>query len=136
MTEFFKRRTALVKRTIDGFRNEDGGITVLNVFLVVVIALLGGVAIDMANLITARTQLQIAADVAAHAAIYTRDSEDKDDAKAKAVELALQNQWAHFFVRPGAGSLARVRQIQKVSSTARIGAGARNSISGQASHFS
>ncbi len=91
MTEFFKRRTALVKRTIDGFRNEDGGITVLNVFLVVVIALLGGVAIDMANLITARTQLQIAADVAAHAAIYTRDSEDKDDAKAKAVELALQN---------------------------------------------
>ena len=43
-------------------RDEAGGITALNLFFIMVLAILAGVAIDLANLIQARTKLQVAAD--------------------------------------------------------------------------
>ena len=70
--------------------DERGAISVLNLFFVVAMALVAGIAIDVANLIQARTQLQVAADTAAHAAIYTRDDAtlSPDDAKNEALAIA------------------------------------------------
>jgi len=69
-------------------RDEAGGITVLNLFFVMVLAIFAGVAIDMAKLTQARTKLQVAADTAAHAALYTRDTTDAATAKSTAIDIA------------------------------------------------
>ena len=85
--------TRLIPTALKSFAAaRDGAITVLNIFLLMTIAIVGGIAVDMANLISARTQLQVAADVASHAALYARH-EDMDVATAKqtALDLALEN---------------------------------------------
>ena len=69
-------------------KDEGGAITALNLFFVLVMAILGGVAIDVASLVQARTQLQVAADTAAHTALYTRDRTDKVTAKQEALKIA------------------------------------------------
>ena len=69
-------------------RGEAGSITVLNLFFVMVMAIFAGIAIDMANLISARTKLQVTADTAAHAAFYTRDISDASTAKITAIDIA------------------------------------------------
>jgi len=53
-------------------RDEAGGIAILGLFLGVTCLMLGGLAVDVSNAIAVRTQLQVAADTAAHAALYTR----------------------------------------------------------------
>lgn len=72
----------------DFAKDEGGAITALNLFFVMVMAIVAGIAIDMSSLIQARTQLQVAADTAAHAALYTRDSENKTVAKQEALDIA------------------------------------------------
>lgn len=72
-------------------RREDGGLTVMNVFFLSAIAILGGLAIDVANVVSARTQLQVAADTAAHAALVEREWHSAQEAKDKALAVALQN---------------------------------------------
>jgi Flp pilus assembly protein TadG len=69
-------------------KSERGAVTVMNIFLVVVLAIFSGIAIDISNLISSRTQLQVAADAAAHAALYTREKNGVDDSKSKAIEIA------------------------------------------------
>jgi len=69
----------------------SGAITVMNIFFLMVVAILAGIAIDTTNVVQARTQLQVAADTAAHAAMYTRDQNDAATAKAKGLEIALKN---------------------------------------------
>ena len=70
-------------------KDEGGAITALNLFFVLVMAILGGIAIDVASLVQARTQLQVAADTAAHTALYARDrTNDKDAAKQEALDIA------------------------------------------------
>ncbi len=111
---------------IDEFaQEEDGAISIMNLFFVVVMAIFAGVAIDMSNLIQARTQLQVAADTAAHAALYTRDSSSSTVAKAKATEIAreimptgrfgnvLREENIHF------GTWDRANQTFTVSSSSR-----------------
>ncbi|KAF0675707.1 TadG family pilus assembly protein [Profundibacterium mesophilum] len=51
-------------------------------------AALSALALDTAQLYAARVQLQVAADVAAHAALYSRDSIDEQSAKDRALLLA------------------------------------------------
>ena len=68
--------------------DEDGAMTIFGIFVFVVMIFVSAVAVDVANLMAARNQLQVAADTAAHAALYFRDTNDADAAKAKAVELA------------------------------------------------
>lgn len=72
---------------------EEGGITVLNLYFLLVMAILAGFAIDMASLVQARTQLQVAADAAAHAAIVTREYSKTDIQPPidKAKEVAAAN---------------------------------------------
>lgn len=66
---------------------EEGGMTALGLYVTVAMLVLGGLAVDVTSLIAARTQLQVAADFAAHAALYTRELNNETDAKAKAIEL-------------------------------------------------
>ena len=77
---------------LNAFRREaDGAITALNLFFIMVVALFAGIAIDMANAISARTQLQATADAAAHAALVHREWHEPDEAKALAVAIAMGN---------------------------------------------
>ena len=73
------------------FAGEDGGITIMNLYFTAVLAMASGLAIDFANLTQARTQLQVAADAAAHAAIYTRETSDVNTARDVAIRTARAN---------------------------------------------
>ena len=70
---------------------EGGGITVLNLFFLSVVALFAGIAIDVSSVISARTQLQVTADAAAHAALVHREWHEPEEAKRIAIEIALNN---------------------------------------------
>lgn len=72
-------------------RHQDGGLTVVNLFFLSVLAILGGVAIDVASVVSARTQLQATADAAAHAALVEREFHTSQEATDKALAVALQN---------------------------------------------
>ncbi len=81
------RFTQFLRRVED----DDGSMTVYGLSLVVALAMVGGYAIDVSNVMTDRTQLQNTADAAAHAAILTREFGTAEAAKAKAVEIAEEN---------------------------------------------
>lgn len=70
---------------------EDGAMSVFGLFLFLAMLVVGGLAVDVANLIQQRAHLQVAADVAAHAALYTRDTRSEEEAKAAALEIAATN---------------------------------------------
>lgn len=53
-------------------REEDGAMSVLNIFLTVATCAIGAVALDVTHFYAARSQLQVAADLGAHSALYTR----------------------------------------------------------------
>jgi len=71
-------------------KSEHGGITALAIFLVLMIFVLIGITVDVSNAYKVRTQLQIAADAAAHAALYNRETEGEAGARQKAVQLAAE----------------------------------------------
>ncbi len=82
------RQHSLAKR-LAHFRHEDfGGSSALALSLIMGAFILGGLSLDLAYAYKTRNELQIAADAAAHAALYMRQSETATDAKAKAVEVA------------------------------------------------
>ena len=60
-------------------------------FILIGTLFVGGYAIDVGNVMTARTQLQIAADASAHAALLTRELKSEGEAIAAAHEIALLN---------------------------------------------
>ena len=61
--------------------DEDGSQTILSLFFVLIIIVIGGISIDFNKAISERTQLQMTADSAAHAALYTREKETSSEAK-------------------------------------------------------
>jgi len=65
--------------------DEEGSMTVLSIFFVLVVLIVGGMAMDFNKAISRRTQLQTTADTAAHAALYTRETQTEDEAKSKAM---------------------------------------------------
>lgn len=68
------------------FLQEEGGvISVQNLFILFGAGLVSAQAVDVTHLYATRTQIQVAADVAAHAAIMTRN---RNDAPSDAVEAA------------------------------------------------
>jgi Flp pilus assembly protein TadG len=73
------------------FRSEQGGITVLALFLVLAALIVGGYAVDIARLAAVETKMQNTADVAAQAALTGRDVMGADDAKDRAIEIAQMN---------------------------------------------
>ncbi len=70
--------------------NEDGSATILSLFFVLIALVLGGLAIDFNKAISERTQLQITADTAAHAALYTRETKTANEAIATAITTVDQ----------------------------------------------
>lgn len=78
-------------------RNEEGWVTPLSLSAFIVTAAIGGLGLDLSQVIAARTQLQVAADIAAHAALYNRDILHTTDsfapatAKTRAIELARES---------------------------------------------
>ena len=67
--------------------DEEGGMTIFGLYIFATMAIISGIAIDVSNLIAARSQLQIVADAAAHAALYNRDTMDADEAKNAALTI-------------------------------------------------
>jgi Flp pilus assembly protein TadG len=72
-------------------RTEHGGATVWSLFLSASMAMIGGYAVDVSNLMTSRTDLQIAADAAAHAALLSRETKSADEARTIGIEMAAVN---------------------------------------------
>lgn len=68
-------------------QDETGGIAIFGLYIFVAMAIMAGVAIDVSNLVAAKTQLQVTADMAAHAALYSRDTNDREAAIAAALDL-------------------------------------------------
>lgn len=76
-------------RTRDVARDEAGYVTPVSLLAFLATAVIGGLAVDLSSVVAARTQLQVAADLAAHAALYNRDIQtDPDVAKQRALDLA------------------------------------------------
>ncbi|HSF93318.1 MAG TPA: Tad domain-containing protein, partial [Paracoccaceae bacterium] len=64
---------------------EDGSATILSLFFVLIFIVMGGLAIDFAKVMSERTQLQVAADTAAHAALYSREFKSESESNAIAL---------------------------------------------------
>ncbi len=69
---------------------ENGSATLLSLFFLLIFITLGGLAVDFNKAISERTQLQVASDTAAHAALYTREAETPDAARQKAMDTIDQ----------------------------------------------
>lgn len=81
-------------RAAGAFALDDGGaVTSLSLFLLLTSAMIGGLALDVANVMTQRTKLQMTADSAAHIALVERIGlrwgERKSEAEAKDYALRL-----------------------------------------------
>ncbi len=70
---------------------EEGGITALSLQIFMAALVLGGLAVDFGNGVASKTQLQVAADSAAHAALYTRELHSAEEAKNTALQIAALN---------------------------------------------
>ena len=74
---------------IAGFRDAtDAGMTGFSLFMFVGMAMIGGYAVDVSNVMSDRTLLQNTADAAAHAAILGREYKTEAAAKADALAVA------------------------------------------------
>ncbi|PQO23948.1 hypothetical protein C2I36_04940 [Rhodobacteraceae bacterium WD3A24] len=80
------------------FREADhGAITSLGLFLALAVFMLGGLALDVANVYSQRTQIQAAADTAAHAALVARhgvrpgEFSSESEARNTALEITASN---------------------------------------------
>jgi hypothetical protein len=71
--------------------------TVLGLYIFMMMMLIGGLALDVSNAIQARTQLQIAADSAGHAALFWNRFHPDDNPKAKAIEIAQGNMPTSYY---------------------------------------
>lgn len=79
-------------------RKEDGALTAFGLFILVAGMMIGGMALDVGYAVMARTQLQVAADSAAHAAIVARHRTGSEAAaKAVAVSVAGGNLMTRAF---------------------------------------
>ena len=86
---------------------EDGAFTILGLFVFIAMIVIGGLALDVSSAMMARTQLQVAADAVAHAALYSRDWDTAAEAKTKALALAEINMPSSKF-----GAVLTVDDIQ------------------------
>ncbi len=66
---------------------EDGSVTIMTMFFLPVVLMVGGLALDVANAMQMRTRLQVTADAAAHAALYIRERGTLEEARAAAMEI-------------------------------------------------
>ncbi|WP_295316180.1 Tad domain-containing protein, partial [Roseobacter sp.] len=67
------------KKVVKFATEESGAVTPLAIFFCLIFIVMGGLAVDYNKAVSERSRLQIAADSAAHAALYTRELESVDD---------------------------------------------------------
>lgn len=72
-------------------KEEKGTGTLMALFFFLISAVIGGLAIDFNKAMARRTHLQVTVDAVAHAALYTRDRKSREEAIAKALEIAAVN---------------------------------------------
>lgn len=72
-------------------RSESGAASILSLFLIFMLVMVAGFAIDVQNLMTARTRMQTAVDSAAHAALLSRESMTAEESQEVAVRVAMAN---------------------------------------------
>lgn len=112
-------------------RDETGSATIVAICFLMMFVVVGGIAVDFNRSISDRTSLQITADTAAHAALYTREKKGVEEAKQMALETidnmlpaagfgenavthsdvefgVWDSQTATFVADPGANSAVRV----------------------------
>ncbi|MAQ86481.1 MAG: hypothetical protein CMH12_25320 [Maritimibacter sp.] len=68
--------------------DETGAMTIFGLQLFMCGLIFGGLAVDVGFAYKTRTELQVAADSAAHAALYIRQDSDAEEARAAAVAIA------------------------------------------------
>ncbi len=73
-------------------RDEEGSFTTFGLYITAGMAIVGGIAVDYQNALTARTQLQVTADTVAHAALYNREVMGPDEARTAALALVASTQ--------------------------------------------
>ena len=74
-------------RRLRGYlKEESGSATMLSLQFTLITLVVGGLSIDFNKVIADRTTLQLAADTAAHAALYTRETKSPEVARNKALE--------------------------------------------------
>ena len=66
---------------------EDGAITALSLYTTIALCCLLGLALDVSNAYKVRTELQVAADEASHAALYNRGTMSTELAKTAALNI-------------------------------------------------
>lgn len=72
-------------------KDEDGALTVFGLFLFMAALIFGGLSLDVSYAYKTRTEIQVAADAAAHAALYVRQTESVDTARAEAIAIVQAN---------------------------------------------
>jgi Flp pilus assembly protein TadG len=80
--------------------DEDGAMTAGGLIFMTIFLAVGGLALDVSNAISNRTQLQLTADATAHAALYARNytlTADANDARAAALALGDVNMPQSFY---------------------------------------
>ncbi|MBM1227963.1 hypothetical protein JQT98_13805 [Ponticoccus sp. SC6-69] len=80
-------RPALKDAAMRFARSEEGAGTAMGLFTLITICAVGGIAADVTRVYNKRIELQNAADMAAHAAIFNRQTMEPDVAIARAVDL-------------------------------------------------
>lgn len=85
------RLTPLTRRARRFAADCSGGATAFSLLLMIAMLTVGGYAVDVQNVMTARTKLQTAADSAAHAALLARETKTAAEAKQVAVDVAMLN---------------------------------------------
>ncbi len=84
----------LTSRVLRFAADEEGGMAVGGVIFTMTFLAIGGLAVDMSNAVNQRTHLQLAADAAAHTALYVRNftlTATPSDAITAAVSMAERN---------------------------------------------
>lgn len=71
------------------FRREEGAMTVFGLFMLVITLGIGGIALDFSNAMRLRSQMQVAIDAAAHAALVARHDPGTTEAEAIAAGLTV-----------------------------------------------
>jgi len=68
-------------------KDEEGTITPFAIIMVLIFISIGGLAVDFNKAVSERTQLQTAADSAAHAALYSVEFKSHDEARTDALNV-------------------------------------------------
>lgn len=80
-----------IDRTRRCAREEDGVMIAFGLFVLIIVLMIGGFAIDYSNAIRERTKLQTNADATAHAALVSREFNDPSASISDAMSVAYAN---------------------------------------------